>query len=59
VYWSMGLVAIGIGLAVMVVSPLVKKLMHLDALKDDDVGLAGAAEAGLEAQEGGVHPASR
>ena len=59
VYWSMGLVAVGIGLAVMVVSPLIKKLMHLDTLKDDDAELAGAAEAGLEAMEGGVRPETR
>ncbi len=41
-YWTMGLVAVGVGIVVMVVSPLVKKLMHLDKLKDDDQ--AGAAE---------------
>ena len=35
-YWTMGLVAVGVGVVVMVVSPLVKKLMHLDTLKDDD-----------------------
>jgi proton-dependent oligopeptide transporter, POT family len=34
-YWNMGLVAVGVGLLVMVVSPLVKKLMHLDTLSDD------------------------
>lgn len=57
-YWTMGLVAVGVGLVVMVVSPLIKKLMHLDTLTDDE-GLAGAAEAGLEAQEGGIHPATK
>ena len=57
IYWAMGLVAVGVGVFVTIVSPLVKRLMHLDTLKDDE-GLAGAAEAGLEAQEGGVHPAS-
>ncbi|MEL7445396.1 MAG: oligopeptide:H+ symporter [Pseudomonadota bacterium] len=59
VYWTMGLVAVVVGAIVVVVSPLVKKLMHLDTLTDDDAGLAGAAEAGLEVQEGGVHPAGR
>ncbi len=39
-YWTMGLVAVGVGILVMIVAPLVKKLMHLDTLKDDD--LAGA-----------------
>lgn len=36
VYWNMGLVAIGIGVAVILVSPLVKRLMHLDTLKDEE-----------------------
>ena len=58
VYSTVGWYAVGIGVGVMVISPLVKRLMHLDTLTDDD-GLAGAAEAGLEAQEGGVHPATR
>jgi POT family proton-dependent oligopeptide transporter len=45
----------------MVISPLIKKLMHLDTLQDDNVGddLEGQAAAGLEAQEGGVHPATK
>ncbi len=59
VYSTVGWYAVAIGVGVMVISPLVKKLMHLDTLKDDDDDLAGSAEAGLEAQEGGVHPASR
>lgn len=57
-YWAMGLVAVGVGIFVMIVSPLVKKLMHLESLSDDDT-LEGAAGAGLEAQEGGVHPATK
>jgi POT family proton-dependent oligopeptide transporter len=61
VYNTVGLYAVGIGVAVMVVSPLIKKLMHLDTLQDDNVGddLEGQAEAGLEAQEGGIRPATR
>jgi len=59
IYWAMGLVAVGVGVFVTIISPLVKKLMHLDSLTDDSDTLAGAAEAGLEAQEGGVHPATR
>ena len=51
-------VAVGVGLFVMVISPLVKKLMHLDALTDDEDSLAGVAEAGLEVQEGGMKPAA-
>lgn len=57
VYNQIGWVAIGVGVAVLVVSPLIKKLMHLETLKDD--GLAGAAEAGLEAQEAGIRPATK
>lgn len=56
VYGMIGWWVMGIGLAVILVAPFVKKLMHLDTLRDDE-GLAGAAEAGLEAQEAGVHPA--
>ena len=54
VYSQIGWVAIGVGVAVFVVSPLIKRLMHLDTLKDDT--LEGNAEAGLEAQQAGVHP---
>ncbi|GEQ97975.1 hypothetical protein JCM17844_16120 [Iodidimonas gelatinilytica] len=54
VYTTIGLVAIGVGVAVMVVAPLVKRLMHLDTLKDDSE-LAGYEEVG-EAQSPGMHP---
>ena len=54
VYWTMGLVAIGIGVFVVLVSPLVKKLMHLDTLTDDGTPMEGEAEAGLEVQEAGL-----
>jgi POT family proton-dependent oligopeptide transporter len=49
-----------VGVGVVLVSPLVKKLMHLDTLKDDNVGddLLGQAEAG-EPQAGGMHPEVR
>ncbi|MBO6642364.1 MAG: peptide MFS transporter [Altererythrobacter sp.] len=58
VYSQIGWITVGVGVAVMVISPLIKRLMHLDTLKDDEV-LEGVAEAGLEAQEGGIHPATR
>ncbi|RRQ52298.1 peptide MFS transporter [Sphingorhabdus wooponensis] len=35
VYSQIGWIAIGVGLAVVVISPLIKKLMHLDTLRDD------------------------
>jgi POT family proton-dependent oligopeptide transporter len=58
IYGKIGWVALGIGIAVLVVSPLVKKLMHLDTLRDDNVGddLLGEREAG-EPQAAGAHPA--
>ncbi|MXP10647.1 peptide MFS transporter [Pseudoblastomonas halimionae] len=58
-YQTMGWVAIGVGIVVTIISPLVKKLMHLDKLADDDVGddLAGQAEGPGEAQGAGIHPA--
>ena len=61
VYSTVGWYAIGIGVVVLVISPLVKKLMHLDTLTDDNVGddLEGQAGAGMEQQEAGVHPTTR
>ena len=61
VYSTVGWTAVAVGIGVMLVSPLVKKLMHLDTLKDDDVGddLDGQSQAGIEAQEAGIHPATR
>ncbi len=45
VYSTVGWYAVGIGVAVMVISPLVKRLMHLDTLQDD-----GTEEAELKVQ---------
>ncbi len=56
VYSQIGWITVGVGVAVIVISPLIKKLMHLDTLKDDD-DLLGSAELG-EPQAAGVHPAS-
>jgi POT family proton-dependent oligopeptide transporter len=57
VYGTVGMYAIGIGVIVMAISPLIKKLMHLDTLSDDDAsaGMPGAAEAGLEPHEAGFN----
>ncbi|WOE76522.1 peptide MFS transporter [Alterisphingorhabdus coralli] len=59
-YWDMGYYAVGFGLFVMVISPLITKLMHLDTLKDDNVGddLVGQRGVG-EPQAGGMHPETR
>ncbi|MGL3822547.1 peptide MFS transporter [Sphingopyxis sp. R3-92] len=54
VYSTIGLWAVGFGVLVIVVSPLIKKLMHLDTLRDAD-DLAGKGELG-EAQAAGMHP---
>jgi proton-dependent oligopeptide transporter, POT family len=35
IYEMFGWIAIGVAVAVLVISPLIKKLMHLDTLKDD------------------------
>ena len=35
VYSQIGWVAIGVGVAVFIIAPIIKKLMHLDTLKDD------------------------
>lgn len=35
VYSQIGWIAIGVGIAVVAMSPLIKKLMHLDSLRDD------------------------
>lgn len=60
VYWTMGLVAVVVGLLVVAVSPLVKRLMHLDTLKDDTPGddLLGQSEAG-EPAAAGMHPETK
>ncbi|WP_223877967.1 MULTISPECIES: peptide MFS transporter [unclassified Luteimonas] len=42
VYSQIGWIAIAVGVGFLVISPLIKKLMHLDTLRDDD--LAGQKE---------------
>jgi len=57
VYEMFGWVSIGVGLAVLAISPIVKRWMHLDTLRDADDGkLAGQAEL-AEPQAPGMHPA--
>ncbi|MBO9517801.1 MAG: peptide MFS transporter [Porphyrobacter sp.] len=59
IYNTIGWITIGVGVAVMVVSPLVRRLMHLDTLRDLEPSdaLSGKAEVG-EPQAAGVHPAA-
>ena len=56
IYWTIGLIAMSIGVAVVVIGFLIKRLMHLDTLKDDE-DLAGQSEIG-EAEAAGMHPAT-
>jgi len=62
IYEMFGWVAIGVAVVVLLLSPIVKRWMHLDTLQDREDGLLdidGAAQAGIEAQEGGMHPPVR
>ena len=51
VYSNVGWLAVGVGVVMLAIAPLVKKLMHLDTLRDDD--LAGQGEL-AEAQAAGI-----
>ena len=56
VYTTVGWVAVAVGIAVVLISPLVKKLMHLDTLRDDEE-LAGYKEIGGDrGQDSGMFP---
>jgi POT family proton-dependent oligopeptide transporter len=56
VYNTIGWCSVGIGVVVLAVSPFVKRLMHLDTLRDeDDRELAGYKELG-EPQAPGLFP---
>jgi POT family proton-dependent oligopeptide transporter len=52
-YTMFGWITIGVAVAVLLLSPFIRKLMHLDTLKDEDV--AGRAEL-AEPQGAGMHP---
>ena len=56
VYQTIGLWTVGIGVVVLLVSPLVKKLMHLDTLRSDGEDLAGYKQIGDENQAAGMFP---
>ena len=60
IYEMFGWIAIGVAVVVLLLSPIVKRWMHLDTLRDDTVGddLEGLSQAGVEAQEAGMHPAT-
>lgn len=59
IYSQIGWIAIGVALVVLLLlSPLVKRWMHLDSLRDESVDddLLGQSEVG-EPQAAGIHPA--
>ena len=53
VYATIGWITIAVGVGVMLVAPLVKRLMHLDSLKDEDAPAPGP----LGERDPGVQPA--
>jgi POT family proton-dependent oligopeptide transporter len=53
VYSTVGWVAVAVGVGMIVIAPLVKRLMHLDTLRDEH-DLAGQSEIG-EPQAPGLH----
>ena len=55
IYNQIGWVAIGVSVVVLALSPIVKKWMHLDTLRDRE--LAGSEELG-EPAAAGIHPAA-
>jgi proton-dependent oligopeptide transporter, POT family len=57
IYELFGWITIGISVAVLAVSPLVKRWMHLDTLRDDEEELAGYKEVGGDhGQDAGLFP---
>src|SRR5690606_36468431 len=60
VYSTVGWTAVVVGIVVIAISPLIRRMMHLDTLRDNNVGDAqlGRDEA-AEPQAGGIHPATR
>jgi POT family proton-dependent oligopeptide transporter len=60
IYELFGWIAIGAAVVVLLLSPIVKKWMHLDTLGDRDAGddLEGQRQAGLDNQVAGMHPAT-
>jgi POT family proton-dependent oligopeptide transporter len=61
VYTTIGWIAIVVGVGVLAVSPLIRRLMHLDTMGDANVSddLEGQSQAGIEAHEAGLHPTTR
>lgn len=58
VYSNVGWLAIWVGVGLILVSPLINHLMHLNTLTDDEHPLAGESEIG-EPGAAGIHPAQK
>jgi POT family proton-dependent oligopeptide transporter len=56
IYQLFGFISIGVGVVVLLLSPIIKRWMHLDTLRDRD-DIAGQAEL-AEPQAAGTHPAT-
>jgi POT family proton-dependent oligopeptide transporter len=57
IYGTFGWISIGVAVAVLAFSPVVKRWMHLDTLRDDsDQELAGYKQLGDEGQGAGMFP---
>jgi proton-dependent oligopeptide transporter, POT family len=52
VYSTVGWTAVAVGVGMVVISPLIRKLMHLDTLRDAEPALAGQSEIGEAAAAG-------
>jgi len=60
VYSTVGWTAIVVGVVMLVIAPLIGRLMHLETLRDDQVGLAGQGElAGPDAAGTGLRSETR
>jgi POT family proton-dependent oligopeptide transporter len=59
IYSEIGWIAIGVGVVVLALSPIVKRWMHLETLADNREGnLAGVSEVG-EPEAAGIHPGTK
>ena len=52
VYSTVGWTAVAVGVGMIVIAPLIRRLMHLDTLRDADAELPGQAEIGEPAAAG-------
>jgi proton-dependent oligopeptide transporter, POT family len=51
VYSTIGLWAVGFGIAVVLISPVIKKLMHLDTLRDAETSSAATPASGVSMEK--------